>query len=200
MLTIITAEDMEYELLGLDGSYAVKLRQYNYGCGSWQITGIPCCHAMAAISHSCGRDPVKDIVVAFVHQSLSKSTYIQTYRGMIHPIPNQKIWLEIEGSKLLPPHFETQHGRLKLQRKREPDEKSRGGRSGTVVCKNCGMAGHNKRTCKNEKQPIQNSSRTKNKKTNSTIGATTSQPPTRKSMKKTKELHRQQSRPNHNHN
>ncbi|KAK2662211.1 hypothetical protein Ddye_000785 [Dipteronia dyeriana] len=90
MLTIIVAGDMEYVLLGPDGSYAVKLRQYNCRCESCQISGIPCCHAMVAISHTCGRYPVKDKVVAFVHQSLSKSAYIQTYRGMLYPIPDQK--------------------------------------------------------------------------------------------------------------
>ncbi|KAK2664523.1 hypothetical protein Ddye_003097 [Dipteronia dyeriana] len=141
---------------------------------------------MAAISHSCCRYPVKDRVVVFVHQRLRKCAYIQTYRGMIHPIPDQKMWPEIERSKLLPPPFETPPGKPKLQRKREPDEKSRGGKSGIVLCKNYGMAGHNKRTCKNEKQPTQNSSRMKNKTTNSTTGATTPQPPTQKSRKKTK--------------
>ncbi|KAK2634223.1 hypothetical protein Ddye_029015 [Dipteronia dyeriana] len=146
MLTIIADGDMEYELLCPDGSYAIKLRQYNCGCGSWQISGIPCCHAMAAISHSYGRDPVKDKVVAFVHQSLSKSVYIQIYMGMIHPIHDQKMWPYLEGLKLILPPFETQPGRPKLQRKKEPDEKSRGGRSGIVVCKCCGMVGHNKRT------------------------------------------------------
>ncbi|KAK2661586.1 hypothetical protein Ddye_000160 [Dipteronia dyeriana] len=55
MLTIIAVGDMEYELLGPDGSYVVKLIQYNCWCGIWQISYIPCCHAMPAISHSHGR-------------------------------------------------------------------------------------------------------------------------------------------------
>ncbi|KAK3211901.1 hypothetical protein Dsin_016607 [Dipteronia sinensis] len=97
MLTIIAIRDMEYELLGPHGLYVVKLRQYNCGCGRWQINGIPCCHAMAAISHSCVRDPIKDRVVAFAHQTLSKSVYIQTYIGMIHPILDQNMWPEIKG-------------------------------------------------------------------------------------------------------
>ncbi|KAK3188303.1 hypothetical protein Dsin_027864 [Dipteronia sinensis] len=104
MLTIISAGEMEYEVLGPDGSYAVKLRQYSCSCGSWQ--------------------------------------------GMIHPIPQQKMWPEMEMEKLLPPHFQTQPGRPKLQRKREPDEKAKGGRSETVVCTSCQKPGHNKRTCK----------------------------------------------------
>ncbi|TXG61142.1 hypothetical protein EZV62_012505 [Acer yangbiense] len=51
-LTIIPAGDQEYELVGPDGTFAVKLREYHCGCGSWQISGIPCPHAMVAISHN----------------------------------------------------------------------------------------------------------------------------------------------------
>ncbi|KAK2645489.1 hypothetical protein Ddye_020684 [Dipteronia dyeriana] len=48
-LTIISAGDQEYELLGLDGTFPVKLKEYYCGCGSWQISGFPCPHAMVAI-------------------------------------------------------------------------------------------------------------------------------------------------------
>ncbi|KAK2656967.1 hypothetical protein Ddye_010019 [Dipteronia dyeriana] len=58
--TIISVRDQEYELLGPDGTFPVKLKKYCCGCGSWQISGIPCPHAMAAISHSCGRRSLKD--------------------------------------------------------------------------------------------------------------------------------------------
>ncbi|TXG53072.1 hypothetical protein EZV62_022241 [Acer yangbiense] len=64
-------------------------------CGSWQVRGIPCRHAMAAISHHCGKAVVKDKVSEYVHQSLTKSAYMQTYRGMIHLIPDQKRWPEV---------------------------------------------------------------------------------------------------------
>ena len=150
-LTIIAAGAQEYELLGPDGTFAVKLREYHCGCGSWQISGIPCPHAMAAISHSCGTQSLKDWVPNFVHQSLSKSAYIQTYRGMIHPLPDQKMWPPIEKAELLPPPYQTQPGRPKMQRKREAGEKAKGSRTGTVICTLCNMAGHNKRTCKSNK-------------------------------------------------
>ena len=151
-MTIISAGDQEYEILGQDGTFAVKLKQYNCGCGSWQISGIPCPHAMAAISHNCGKESLRDMVPRYVHQSLTKSAYMQTYRGMIHPVPNQKMWLEIEANEVLPPPIQVQPGRPKMQRKRESSEKSKGGRTGTVVCTHCNKAGHNKRTCKEKKE------------------------------------------------
>ncbi|KAK1563247.1 hypothetical protein Q3G72_024729 [Acer saccharum] len=118
----------------------------------WQISGIPCPHAMAAISHNCGKEALRDMVPKYVHQSLTKSAYMQTYRGMIHPVPNQKIWLEIEANEVLPPPIQVQPGRPKMQRKRESSEKSKGGRTGTVVCTYCKKAGHNTRICNEKKR------------------------------------------------
>ena len=160
LLTMIAAGDMEYELLGASGGYAVKLREYTCQCGNWQVSGIPCSHAMAAITHYCGRANVKDKVTDFVHQSLTKSAYLQTYRGMIHPIPDQKRWPEVptciltEGitEHLNPPPRTVQPGRPKKLRQRAPDEPPKGGRSGTVVCKLCQKPGHNKRSCERRTQ------------------------------------------------
>ncbi|KAK2640503.1 hypothetical protein Ddye_028298 [Dipteronia dyeriana] len=118
-LTIFSYGDKEYELLGPDGTFPMKMKEYYCGCGSWQISGIPCPYTMVVISHSCRRRSLKDWVPNFVHQSLSKSTYIQTYRGMIHPLPDQNMWPTIETDELLPPPYATQPGRPKLQRKRE---------------------------------------------------------------------------------
>ncbi|KAK3226763.1 hypothetical protein Dsin_006625 [Dipteronia sinensis] len=180
LFTIIAAGNGEYELLGPTGGYGVKLREYSCQCGYWQMSEIPCTHAMAAISHYCGKSVMKDKISDFVHQSLSKSAYLQTYRGMIHPIPDQKRWpkvpacLPIEGQTehLIPPPRTVQPGRLKTQRKREPDEPPKGGRSGTVVCKLCSEPGHNQRTCKKKKTT----------QTQSSSQPSTSQPPTTQSQ------------------
>ncbi|TXG57600.1 hypothetical protein EZV62_015429 [Acer yangbiense] len=87
-LKMIAARNMKYELLGASGGYAVKLREYN-------LSGIPCCYAMATISHYCGRAAMKDKVAKFVHSSLTNNAYMQTYVGMILPIPDQKRWPEV---------------------------------------------------------------------------------------------------------
>ena len=137
----------------------VKLREYSCQCGYWQISGIPCSHAMAAISHYLGKSVMKDKISEFIHTSLSKSAYLQSYRGMIHPIPDQKRWPEVpacvmtEGitEQLLPPPRTVKPGRPKKQRKSEPNEPLKGGRAGTVICQICSEPGHNKRTCKKTK-------------------------------------------------
>ncbi|TXG53428.1 hypothetical protein EZV62_022597 [Acer yangbiense] len=124
-LKMIAAGNMEYELLGASGGYVVKLKEYNCQCGSWQVSGIPYCHAMAAISHYYGRAVVKDKVAEFVHSSLTK-------RHTEH---------------INPPPRTVQPGRPKKQRKRELDEAPKVGRFGTIICKDYNKAGHNKRPC-----------------------------------------------------
>ncbi|KAK3204273.1 hypothetical protein Dsin_018319 [Dipteronia sinensis] len=72
----------------------------------WQISGIICPHAMGAISHNCGREALRDMILMYVHQCLTKSVYMQTYKGMIHPLLDQKMWPEIDVDEVLPPPFE----------------------------------------------------------------------------------------------
>ena len=67
VLTIIATGNTEYELLGPNEGYAVKLGEYSCQCGYWQISGIPFNHTMAAISHYCGKSVLKDKVSDFVH-------------------------------------------------------------------------------------------------------------------------------------
>ncbi|KAK2660175.1 hypothetical protein Ddye_006708 [Dipteronia dyeriana] len=137
VLTIIAAENMKYELLGPNEGYAVKLGEYSCQCGCWQVSGIPCRHAMAVITHHCGKVAVKDKMSEYVHQCLTKSAYMQTYSGMIHPIPDQKRWPEVPAFVLIkgqtehidPPPRTVQPGRPKNQRKREPDEGPKGEKS-----------------------------------------------------------------------
>ncbi|TXG59801.1 hypothetical protein EZV62_014374 [Acer yangbiense] len=182
LLKMINAGEMEYELMGPDMTCAVKLREYTCACGRWQINGIPCCHAMAAISHYCGRDAVKDKVVEFVHQSLTKSAYMHTYRSMIHPLPDQTMWPDVGTHQIIPPPLHVQPGRPKLQRKRELDERPKEGRTGSVVCKSCNKIGHNKRTCINGKS-VRKKRKSKNSGASSShphsiIGTSSSQPRT----------------------
>ncbi|TXG51121.1 hypothetical protein EZV62_023645 [Acer yangbiense] len=111
---------------------------------------------MAAISHYCARAAVKeDKVVKFVHSRLTKSAYLQTYVGMLHPIPNRNRWPEVPPCIMVPgisefmnpPPRTVQPGKPKKLRNREPDEAPKVGRSGIVICKLYHQVGHIKRSC-----------------------------------------------------
>ncbi|KAL5846137.1 hypothetical protein ACOSQ3_009661 [Xanthoceras sorbifolium] len=102
---------------------------------------------MAGISHISGVNGIRDKVVEFVDPSLSKTAFIKTYGSIIYPIPDQCVWPEVDAVSLIPPPLKRRPGRPKLQRKMEQNEKPKEARSGSVICKICKKAGHNKRTC-----------------------------------------------------
>lgn len=76
----------EYEVLTELITVIVQFNKAKYECGAWQLSGIPCKHAMACISY-------KGIgLVPYVHNGLTTTTYIHTYVCMVHPIPNELVW------------------------------------------------------------------------------------------------------------
>ncbi|KAL5762782.1 hypothetical protein ACOSP7_019046 [Xanthoceras sorbifolium] len=131
-------------------AYVVKINQATCECGGWQVSGIPCCHAIAAISHYASRDGVTRRIVEYIHPKPTKTAFSHTYSTMIHSIPDICVWPNLNTTPLIPPPFRTKPSRSKLRRRREPGEKPKEGRSRSVACKKCGQSGHNKRTCRNE--------------------------------------------------
>ncbi|KAL5781746.1 hypothetical protein ACOSP7_006775 [Xanthoceras sorbifolium] len=60
ILRILSAGNGEYELLDETRAY---------------VSGIPCCHAMAAIGHYASRDGVTRRIVEYVHPKLTKTAF-----------------------------------------------------------------------------------------------------------------------------
>ncbi|KAL5743569.1 hypothetical protein ACOSQ2_026685 [Xanthoceras sorbifolium] len=146
ILRMLSAGNGGYELLGETRAYVAKLHSKTCECGAWQISGVPCSHAMAGISHISGVNGIRDKIVEFVDPSLSKTAFIKTYGSIIHPIPDQCVWSEVDAVPLIPAPLKRRPSRPKLQMKREQNEKPKEARSSSVICKICKKAGHNKRT------------------------------------------------------
>ncbi|TXG57885.1 hypothetical protein EZV62_015714 [Acer yangbiense] len=110
-----------------------KFNERKEECRGWSLVLPPRVHAKIMrhgreSSHYCGGAAVKDKVAEFVHGSLTKNT-----------------------EHMNPPLHTVQLGRPRKQRKREPNEAPKVRRSGTVICKLCRQAGHNKRSCQRRK-------------------------------------------------
>ncbi|XP_028095926.1 protein SPT2 homolog [Camellia sinensis] len=114
-------------------------------CRQWEISGLPCKHAVATICHS--RINIED----FVHPYFSKATYLRANNGMIHPILDHSMWTLIPGDPVQHPPLKRFPRRPRTSRKRAAHEPSAGTsqskRSSTLRCKWCMQFGHNKRTC-----------------------------------------------------
>ena len=127
--------------------FVVDITKWTCACREWQITGIPCIHAVASINW-LNKDPVN-----FVDPYYSVENYIQTYKHALEPINGEKMWPKADGLPIKPPHVKKMSGRPKISRRRAPEEDPKNPTKLTrcgiqMTCQVCEGEGHNKRTCK----------------------------------------------------
>ncbi|PPD72460.1 hypothetical protein GOBAR_DD30635 [Gossypium barbadense] len=117
-------------------------------CRDWQLYGIPCAHAAAAIM-SCRKD-----VYAFAEKCFTVASYCEAYSEEIYPIPQKIDWnkfgeapstLNEDAQVVRPPKFRRQPGRPEKKRICV-EELNR--EKHTVHCSRCNQTGHYKTTCK----------------------------------------------------
>nr|CAD1838446.1 unnamed protein product [Ananas comosus var. bracteatus] len=78
-----------YEVHFNGRQYTVSLAAASCECRQWDVTRVPCKHAVSAI-YKAKLDPEK-----FVHKYFLKETYIRTYSQMIMPIPDSSRWPKV---------------------------------------------------------------------------------------------------------
>ncbi|CAI9289987.1 unnamed protein product [Lactuca saligna] len=143
---VIPSGEEEYEVKLAHEVYAVHLESKTCGCRAWQLSGIPCVHAIAAILYLNGN--VEDYVAVWFKTSLFGSCY----RYPVKPINGANMWHDVLFDPILPPRRRRMPGRPKVNRMKCPTENE--GRhtinkTGMSIsrCSNCHQEGHNKRRC-----------------------------------------------------
>ncbi|XP_057793143.1 uncharacterized protein LOC131009751 [Salvia miltiorrhiza] len=140
----------KFEVENKDDRFIVSLPERTCSCRVWELTGIPCIHAISAV-HFMKKDPAN-----YVHKYLTTETYLKAYSYPLEPINGERQWPKAVGYPVQPPEVKVMPGRPKKNRRRDKDEKdpknpSRLTRVGTVMtCQNYFQAVHNSRECKNE--------------------------------------------------
>ncbi|KAL2930624.1 Inner capsid protein VP2, partial [Bienertia sinuspersici] len=133
----------EFEVHKGKSQFPLSLNKHKCACGAWQLTWIPCRHAVRAMMAS-KLDPHK-----FISLWYSVKCYKATYSSNIWPIPDHHQWPNYTDlPKVLPPPLKRGVGRPSRNRRREEGEEANRKRSRTVKCSICGHFGHNKTTCK----------------------------------------------------
>ncbi|XP_074302845.1 uncharacterized protein LOC141636405 [Silene latifolia] len=132
----------EYEVKEGRTYLPVSLNKRTCRCGLWQISGIPCRHAIRAIIDS-NKEPSD-----YVSDWFSVRRYREAYGFNISPMPDTQQWPVFDVPFLEPPTLKRSIGRPSRNRRREQGEKRKGKRSITVKCKKCNCFGHNSKTCK----------------------------------------------------
>ncbi|XP_028126687.1 uncharacterized protein LOC114323317 [Camellia sinensis] len=143
---VLRSDEVEFEVLSAERSEIVNIGTHCCSCRDWQLYGIPCSHAVAALI-SARKD-----VYAFIERCFTVASYCETYSEDIHPTPGKIEWKK-EGEVTMdedvrvvrPPKFRRPPGRPEKKRICVEDfnrEKH------TVHCSRCNQTGHYKTTCK----------------------------------------------------
>ena len=144
---VLSAGGGEYKVSSgeTEREYAVDLKTKSCDCKRWQLSGIPCHHALAC----CRTDRIDP--ESLVHSCYSIETYKKAYKHNLHPLRGRVFWEKMNGVKVHPPLYTKVMGRPKKNRKKAIEEKIKHGaptlsRHGlTMHCSICGKPDHNMR-------------------------------------------------------
>lgn len=130
--------------------FTVNLDQMTCSCRYWQLSGLPCCHAISAI-YMASRS-LND----FIHPCFSISEYMKTYRFCLQPVEGQESWPISDMPRPYPPAYVKMPGRKKTKRTKEIGEKPTGTKISKVGvkmrCRLCQKTTHNIRRCPYNKE------------------------------------------------
>ncbi|GKV52284.1 hypothetical protein SLEP1_g58872 [Rubroshorea leprosula] len=138
----------KYEVSKGDFRFIVNMSRKECTCRGWNLTGIPCCHAIC-VMYSCNVN-IEDGVAHWYR----KYTYLQAYKFSVDCIEGLETWKLHKGLKLDPPPFKKDKGRPKVQRRKlahetakvtRGDEEKLSKKGVQMTCSWCGFQGHNKR-------------------------------------------------------
>ncbi|KAG5561539.1 hypothetical protein RHGRI_004547 [Rhododendron griersonianum] len=84
--TLLFCGGDEYEIIEDGHTYELNMSTKACSCREWQIAGIPCRHAVAALTHKRAN------IEEGCDQSFMIDAYLKTHGGMIHPVRDQRMW------------------------------------------------------------------------------------------------------------
>ena len=136
-----------FQVQDRDHSYIVDIGLKKCECRRWDLTGIPCSHAISCLRHE--RIPTESMV----HDCYSSTRFLVAYGPKIMSCSDKTTWEKVSAPKVLPPKYEKKVGRPSKNRRKLPTEietaiGSKLSKHGVAMtCSYCGDKGHNKKGC-----------------------------------------------------
>lgn len=145
---VLRANEIEFEIVSTERTNIVDIQSRVCSCHRWQLYGLPCAHAAAALI-SIGHN-----VHLFAEHCFTVDNYRETYSQLIYPIPDKSMWKEHgEGTEgggaplditIRPPKTRRPPGRpkkkvLRVESLKRPKR--------VVQCGRCHMLGHSQKKC-----------------------------------------------------
>lgn len=138
--------DQGHEVVEGEDRHVVNLVRKKCTCRTWDLTGIPCPHAIKALLHE-KQEPLDQL-----HWWYSKDSYMLVYMHKIQPVRGEFFWKIDPSHAMEPPEVHRMVGRPKVKRKREKNEaRKRQGLWSTsrkglkMTCGHCSATGHSQR-------------------------------------------------------
>ncbi|CAH9128113.1 unnamed protein product, partial [Cuscuta epithymum] len=122
-------------------------------CRKWDLSGIPCCHALACIFF-LNASP-KD----YVDDCYKREAYLKIYLGAIAPLTGERHWPKVD-LPLDPPPIKISPGRPRRNKIKPPHENPKKPRKLTrhgveMTCSICKSKSHNKRKCPDKNKSVE---------------------------------------------
>lgn len=166
--------DHGYEIAKLENrklKHVVDIMKKSCSCREWDLTGIPCQHAVCAIYFNNSHPE------QFVDHWYTKTTYVKAYTYYIQPVPGRELWEPTGKEKIEPPEFRKMPGRPPKARRKDKNEVKktenlhRVGRK--MRCGVCKEYGHNSRSCPMKPKDSQHLEPATKKKKKTKVNAST---------------------------
>ncbi|BAF23783.2 Os08g0432600 [Oryza sativa Japonica Group] len=113
--------DAGFEVRDKKWRFTVDLTSKTCSCRYWQVSGIPCQHACAAL-FKMAQEPNNCI-----HECFSLERYKKTYQHVLQPVEHESAWPVSPNPKPLPPRVKKMPGRPKKNRRKDPSEPVKSG-------------------------------------------------------------------------
>ncbi|RYR28024.1 hypothetical protein Ahy_B01g052125 [Arachis hypogaea] len=110
-------KEVLYEVQGSPTNIVVDLGSRTCTCRFWQLTDMPCMHAIAAIQDKNDKRPEE-----YCHEWLTMDAYRRTYCFNVNPIKEQDLWEKTGSPALVPPPVKIKPGRPTMNTRKDKDE------------------------------------------------------------------------------
>ncbi|KAF8389225.1 hypothetical protein HHK36_025918 [Tetracentron sinense] len=107
MGVVVFAGNEEYEVIEGFTTFVVNLHDKSCICQAWEISGLPCKHAVACIQRKRAN------LEEYCDEYYSKETYLRAHGGIVHPIPDESMWPPRNHDPVEPPSLLHLPGRPK---------------------------------------------------------------------------------------
>ena len=166
----------KFEVKHWDHRFTVDLQAKTCSCRYWQLSGMPCCHAILSIYF------ITNSLDEYIADYYSVENLRKTYMHCLEPVESQDSWPTSDRPKLRAPGYNKMPGRHKTQRTREPHDKPKAtnmmSRVGTVIrCAKCKGTGHNRSSFDKRSATAPSGGAASGSSTRSMSGTTPSAPP-----------------------